>query len=88
MRSMPAGMEMNERTSGTHRPRSTAVPPQRWKNASALSKSAWSSSGIRPTRRRVRFRPSAAPIAYQMSAPTSAPIVAAAHAPHALIRPS
>src|SRR5699024_10639927 len=88
IRSIPAGMEMNERTSGTHRPKNTAAPPQRAKNASALSKSAVSSSGTFTKIQRVRSRPRSAPSPYQTHAPTRLPNVAATIAHHTFIRPS
>src|SRR5699024_5855644 len=88
IRSIPAGMEMKERTSGTHRPKNTAAPPQRAKNASALSKSAVSSSGTLTKIHLVRSRPSSAPSPYQIQAPTRLPSVAATIAHHTFIRPS
>ena len=62
IRSTPAGIEMNEARQGNAATEEHRHAAQRVKKASARSKSSCSMSGTRPTTRRVRSRPSAAPI--------------------------
>lgn len=61
MRSMPAGMEIRLRNTGTMRAKNTVLAPCRANHASALSISCAWTRGILSAIRRVRSRPSAAP---------------------------